>query len=78
MIDPFINGRFQVVGYTLTDDAQFLAFSPKIGDVNVFAGVNIVDKSVVTYREAVKEDKPFLRLDNGKTSNSSAAGSGVH
>jgi hypothetical protein len=70
---PFIQGRFQLMGYSLQDDGRYLAFTPKIGDVNVIAGVNIVDKSAVTYRDAVKEDKPFTRLENTKTPSSVTA-----
>ncbi|TLZ36381.1 MAG: hypothetical protein E6K24_06400 [Gammaproteobacteria bacterium] len=63
---PFIKGRFELVGYALAEDEHSIVFAPRIGDVNVIAGVSIMDKAVVTTRAATKNDKAFRRLDKGK------------
>jgi hypothetical protein len=53
---PFMNKRLQVVGYSLTEDADWIAFSPKIIGTSLLAGVNIMDKSVTGIRLATKDD----------------------
>src|SRR5207302_672123 len=50
--NPFIKGRFEFVGYALAEDEHSIVFAPRIGDVNVIAGVSIMDKAVVTTRAA--------------------------
>lgn len=60
---PYVKQRLQTVGFQLTEDDRYLAYIPKIGDVLVFAGVNIVDKSAVTVRAATKEDPPLKAVD---------------
>ncbi|WP_374676524.1 hypothetical protein [Ideonella sp.] len=53
---PFMKDRFQLTGYKLTEDDRYFAFVPKIGDVVVFAGVNILDKQDSQVRAATKDD----------------------
>lgn len=60
---PFVRGRFELVGYDLAQDEQSVVFAPRIGDVNVIAGVNIMDRTIVTTRPATKSDPVFKRLD---------------
>jgi hypothetical protein len=54
---PFMNRRIQVVGYSLAEDDQWIAFSPKIIGTSLLAGVNIMDKSVTKIRPATKDDR---------------------
>jgi hypothetical protein len=53
---PFMNKRLQVVGYSVTEEADWIAFSPKIIGTSLLAGVNIMDKSVTKVRLATKDD----------------------
>jgi hypothetical protein len=52
---PFMSKRLQVVGYSITEDTDWIAFSPKIIGTSLLAGVNIMDKSVTTIRVATKD-----------------------
>jgi hypothetical protein len=52
----FMTKRIQVVGYPLTEDADWVAFSPKIIGTSLLAGVNIMDKSVTKIRLVTKDD----------------------
>jgi hypothetical protein len=54
---PFMNRRIQVVGYSLAENEQWIAFSPKIIGTSLLAGVNIMDKSVTKIRPATKDDR---------------------
>jgi hypothetical protein len=36
---------------------------PRLGDVMVFAGVNVFEKSAITFRPARKDDVVFKLLD---------------
>jgi hypothetical protein len=63
---PFARRRYQVVGYTLTEDSDSISFVPKISDGMVFAGVNIMDKSVTTSRAATKDDRTLRHVDPPK------------
>jgi hypothetical protein len=56
---PFVKPRLQTVGYLLGEDADSIYFIPKLGDVIVFAGVNIMQNSVTTHREFMKGDPAF-------------------
>ena len=60
---PFMKPRFQTVGYRLTEDDSYLTFVPRLGDVMVFAGVNVFEKSAITFRPARKDDVVFKLLD---------------
>jgi hypothetical protein len=59
---PFIKQKVQAVGYRIFEDDDSIAFIPKVGDVIVFAGVNVMDKTVTMHRPATKEDG-FKLLD---------------
>lgn len=60
---PYVKQRLQAVGYPLTEDGQYLMFIPKLGDMLVFAGVNVLDKSAITFRAATTEDAVFKLVD---------------
>lgn len=60
---PFMKQRLQMKGYKLTEDDRYLAFIPKLGDVLVFAGVNVLDKQDALSREAAKDDAPLKVID---------------
>jgi hypothetical protein len=61
---PFIKQRLETVGYELAEDQQSISFVPKLGDVMVFSGVNIMEKSATLYRAAEKSDPRFKALDD--------------
>jgi hypothetical protein len=52
----FLKPRLRVVGYALDENADWIAFSPILPGTSLLAGVNIMDKSVTTFRPATKED----------------------
>jgi hypothetical protein len=54
---PFMSKRLRVVGYSITEDADWIAFSPKIIGTSLLAGVNIMDKTVTKIRVATKDDR---------------------
>jgi hypothetical protein len=56
---PYVKPRLKTVGYLLGEDAESIYFIPKLGDVIVFSGVNVMANSITTHREAVKGDTPF-------------------
>ena len=60
---PYVKPKFQTVGYKLAEDEQSIVFIPKLGDVIVFTGVNLMDKGATTYRPATKDDAVFKVLD---------------
>ncbi|MFC5497653.1 hypothetical protein ACFPOE_08920 [Caenimonas terrae] len=60
---PFVKPRFQTLGYRLSEDDNYLTFVPKLGDVMVFAGVNVFEKSAITFRPAQKDDAVFKVLE---------------
>jgi hypothetical protein len=59
---PFMKQRLETVGYELAEDQQSISFVPKLGDVIVFSGVNIMEKSTTQYRPAEKSDSQFKPL----------------
>jgi hypothetical protein len=58
---PYVRPRFQINGYNLQEDADTLVFVPRVGDVIVFAGVNVMDKSMTSLRLMTKDD-PFWKV----------------
>ena len=56
---PYVKPRLQTIGYLLGEDAESIYFVPKLGDVVVFSGVNIMANTATTHREAVKGDSAF-------------------
>ena len=58
---PFVKQRFQTKGYVLAEDDNYYTYIPKIGDVIVFTGVNVLDKHAVTVRPAKPED-PVIKI----------------
>lgn len=69
---PYVRPRLQINAYLLAEDQEAIVFVPKIGDVIVFAGVNIMDKSQSTYRLANKDD-PFFKVLEEKPATEVAA-----
>ncbi|MEK8033446.1 hypothetical protein AACH06_21715 [Ideonella sp. DXS29W] len=60
---PFMKQRLQVKGYKLVEDDRYMAFIPKLGDVLVFAGVNVLDKEDSSVRDAGKDDVVLKLLE---------------
>jgi len=63
---PHVPQRLQTVGYRLSEDDQTIAFVPKLGDVIVFTGVNLMDKSTTVYRVATKDDELLKIIEEPK------------
>lgn len=63
---PYVKAKLQTTGYQLGEDDASIYFIPKLGDVIVFAGVNIMPKSLTASRAMVKGDSPFKIIDDGK------------
>ncbi len=61
---PFIKKRMETEGYELSEEPQFIAFVPKLGDAMVMTGVNIMEKATTVYRPAEKGDSYFKMLDD--------------
>ncbi|MFL6678045.1 MAG: hypothetical protein ACJ8IK_06860 [Burkholderiaceae bacterium] len=61
---PYMKPRFQMLGLGLVEDDKYVAFVPKVGDVLVMSGVNVLDKTVTVYRTATADDK-FMVLPEG-------------
>lgn len=59
---PYLRQRLQLKGYRLVEDEKYIAFVPKIGDVMVFAGVNVLDRSTTVYRPAKPDDEVLKML----------------
>lgn len=53
---PYMNDRYQMLGYLLREDASYIYYQPKIKSYLVMAGVNILPKEFITYRPAEKGD----------------------
>jgi hypothetical protein len=75
---PHVRQRFQTVGYRLSEDDNQLTFVPKLGDVLVFAGVNIFDKAAIHYRAATKDDAVFKMLPETPASDAGRGSDGGH
>lgn len=69
---PFVKKRWQIRGYGLTEDDTYIAFVPKVGDVLTFAGVNVLDKSVVVIRPAKADDAVFKVVEEPQPATTSA------
>jgi hypothetical protein len=54
---PFEKPKVEVLAYRVGEDAQYVSFVPKVGEEHLFAGVNVVEKSAVTWRVAKADDK---------------------
>jgi hypothetical protein len=53
---PYLKGRVQMLGYKLTEDENYIAFVPKIGDAMTLSGVNVLDKTTIVSRPAKPDD----------------------
>ena len=62
---PFLRQRMAITGDKLGEDDATVVFAPKVADAIVFAGIDIIDKAVVTVRPATPDDKAKM-LDEGK------------
>lgn len=70
---PYLRQRLQIKGYRLTEEDNYIAFVPKIGDVMVLAGVNVLDKSATVYRPAKPDDVVFKILPDSPIAESKPA-----
>ncbi len=60
---PHVRTKLQSVGYKLFEDDESIAYLPLLGDAVVFSGVNLMDKSAITYRAAQPDDARFKAVD---------------
>ena len=56
---PYVKQKLQVVGYKLAEQDDHIVFTPKLGDVIVFTGVNLINKDAVTIAPAKPDDAVF-------------------
>ena len=66
---PYMRQRLQTVVLKLNEDDRYLTTAPRFGDLMVFSGVNIFDKSTITYRPATPDDSVFKIIDNPTAQN---------
>lgn len=60
---PFMRKHLQVVGLRLADYTDWFAFSPNMPSTSLLSGVNIMDKSVASYRPATSGDSRIKALE---------------
>ena len=60
---PHVRTKLQSVGYKLFEDDESIAYLPLLGDAVVFSGVNLMNKSAITYRAAQPDDARFKAVD---------------
>jgi hypothetical protein len=54
---PFVDRKWQSLGYLLGESDEFVVFLPRIGDAMVFSGVNILDRANISLRPAQERDR---------------------
>jgi hypothetical protein len=60
---PFIKGRFQVIGYLLSEDAESIVFVPDVPSTSMLHGVQVMDKSLTVFRAANADDPRMKSLN---------------
>ena len=60
---PFVKRRLETIGYQLAEDDASITIVPKLSDVIIFTGINILDKQVTTFRPAADADAALKLLD---------------
>ncbi len=60
---PFVKNKVRMVGYRLTENSDTLVFVPSAADANVFAGMNIFAKSLLSVRPAQSSDPITVILE---------------
>lgn len=59
----FVKQPLKLKSNPVVEDPDYIAFTPHIGDVNVFAGVSIFDRRIVSITEATEQDPNFTSVD---------------
>lgn len=52
----FVKQPLKVKGNMVVEEPDYIAFTPRLGDVIVFTGVNIFDRKIVSITEATEQD----------------------
>ncbi|MGY2490054.1 hypothetical protein [Cupriavidus sp. CP313] len=52
----FVKQPLKVKGNMVVDEPDYIAFTPRLGDVIVFTGVNIFDRKIVSITDATEQD----------------------
>jgi len=60
---PFVKSKLQTVGFKLTEDENKIVYLPKLGDLVVFSGVNIMDKNFTSSKPMKEGDIGFKVID---------------
>ena len=58
---PYVKQKVEVMGYKLAEEEDYIVFAPKLGDVMVFSGINLIKKDIASPRVA-KQDQPVFRI----------------
>lgn len=59
----FVKQPLKIKGTVVLDEPDYIAFTPKLGDVMVFSGVNIFERSSVAIAAATEQDPVFEKFD---------------
>jgi hypothetical protein len=59
----FLKDPLKLKGGIVLDEPGYIAFTPRIGDVTVIAGVNIFDRDIVSIAEATEQDANFAKYE---------------
>ncbi len=59
----FVKEPLKVKGTVVVDEPDYIAFTPRLGDVIVFTGVNIFDRKIVSIAEATEQDPNFAKYE---------------
>jgi hypothetical protein len=60
---PFRRNLFQLIGYKLTEDKDYIVFNSCITDYSCNAGINILHKNSISYRPAKSDDPLCIEFD---------------
>lgn len=69
----FVKQPLKLKGNPVVDDADYIAFTPRLGDVVVFTGVNIFDRKTVRIAEATEQDPNSAPVDKPEQTASQSA-----
>lgn len=59
----FVKQPLKVKGNLVVDEPDYIAFTPRLGDVIVFTGVNIFDRRIVSITDAAEQDPNMAQFE---------------
>lgn len=70
----FVKQPLKVKGNLVLDEGEYIAFTPRLGDVVVFTGVNIFDRKIVAISDATEQDPNVAKFEVPEGNAQRAAG----